>query len=72
MSSTIWLPEPVVDTMGKSARAIWRSMNKPSRAFERLMSRKSPVVVEPIKEADVAEKPLPQRKVWETENVQGE
>ncbi len=47
-------------------------MNKPSRAFERLMSRKSPVVVEPIKEADVAEKPLPQRKVWETENVQGE
>ena len=42
-------------------------MNKPSQAFGRLMSRKSPVVVEPIREEDVKELELPKRPIWETE-----
>ena len=54
------------------ATKVWQSIQDRAATRERLLSLARPVVVEPIKVKDVAEKPVVQRKGFEVEDVRNE
>ena len=54
------------------ATKVWQSIQDRAATRERLLSLARPVVVEPIKVKDVAEKPVVQRKGFEVEDVRNQ